>query len=122
VKLLLDMNLSPVWVKVLADAGFEAIHWSSVGAPTARDEEIMRFAAEHGFVVFTHDLDFGTLLALTKQTKPSVVQVRTRDVLPAAIGNLVITLLHRFAEELERGAVAVVDPVKPRVRILPLKH
>jgi hypothetical protein len=35
VKLLLDMNLSPAWAKVLEEAGFETVHWSQVGKPTA---------------------------------------------------------------------------------------
>jgi len=34
-KLLLDMNLSPRWVGVLADAGIEAAHWSLLGAKNA---------------------------------------------------------------------------------------
>jgi predicted nuclease of predicted toxin-antitoxin system len=28
-KLLLDMNLSPRWVNVLTDNGYEALHWST---------------------------------------------------------------------------------------------
>jgi predicted nuclease of predicted toxin-antitoxin system len=31
-KLLVDMNLSPRRVEMLADAGFEAAHWSACGA------------------------------------------------------------------------------------------
>ena len=31
-KLLIDMNLSPTWVTAFAEAGIEAVHWSSVGA------------------------------------------------------------------------------------------
>ncbi|MCW5599101.1 hypothetical protein C8R30_1526 [Nitrosomonas nitrosa] len=34
-KLLIDMNLSPRWVDVLANAGFEAAHWSALGAYNA---------------------------------------------------------------------------------------
>jgi hypothetical protein len=64
-KLLVDMNLSPDWVPFLNSAGFEAIHWSLVGNCRAEDREIMEWAREDSFVVFTHDLDFGTLLALT---------------------------------------------------------
>ena len=30
-KLLIDMNLSPVWVSHLHLAGFEAIHWRNIG-------------------------------------------------------------------------------------------
>jgi len=28
-KLLLDMNLSPTWVRFLEENGFEAVHWST---------------------------------------------------------------------------------------------
>jgi hypothetical protein len=40
VKLLVDMNLSPSWVDRLARHGFEAVHWSSIGAASAPDHEI----------------------------------------------------------------------------------
>jgi predicted nuclease of predicted toxin-antitoxin system len=30
-KLLVDMNLSPSWVKYLAEAGFESVHWLRLG-------------------------------------------------------------------------------------------
>ena len=43
-RLLVDMNLSPEWVAVLNRAGWEAIHWSTVGNPRAEDEEIMAWA------------------------------------------------------------------------------
>jgi predicted nuclease of predicted toxin-antitoxin system len=78
--LLIDMNLSPLWVSFLSDAGFESIHWSTVGAPSAPDAEIMDYAGRYGMVVFTHDLDFGALLANRKARQPSVFQIRTQDV------------------------------------------
>lgn len=40
-KLLVDMNLSPGWVDTLAQAGFEAVHWSRLGDVKASDREIM---------------------------------------------------------------------------------
>ena len=40
-KLLLDMNLSPRWVGVLRLAGFDAVHWSTLGASNAPDAAIM---------------------------------------------------------------------------------
>ena len=60
-KIVIDMNLSPQWVQVLMNAGHEAVHWSTIGAPNAPDREIMAWAQANGFVVFTHDLDFGNL-------------------------------------------------------------
>jgi predicted nuclease of predicted toxin-antitoxin system len=73
-KLLVDMNLAPRWVKLLTTSQFDAGHWSSLGSPQALDAEIMAFAAEHDYVVLTNDLDFGAILAVTHREKPSVVQ------------------------------------------------
>jgi predicted nuclease of predicted toxin-antitoxin system len=56
-KIVIDMNLSPDWVKVLQDAGLEAVHWSTMGDIRAADEVIMSWARENEFIVFTHDLD-----------------------------------------------------------------
>lgn len=81
----------------------------------------MRYAMERGYIVFTNDLDFGALLALSREAKPSVVQVRTKDVLPKAIGHIVMALLHRFNSELNDGAIVTVETAKSRVRILPLR-
>lgn len=61
-KLLIDMNLTPRWVVRLSDGGFQAVHWSDIGLVAAPDHEIMAYAAEHEYIVFTHDLDFGTIL------------------------------------------------------------
>jgi predicted nuclease of predicted toxin-antitoxin system len=70
-KLLVDMNLSPRWIVALRGAGVEAEHWSEVGDPRAPDEKIMACAAAGGWVVLTHDLDFGAILAATRGDKPS---------------------------------------------------
>jgi len=120
-RVLVDMNLSPEWVAVLNRAGWEAIHWSTVGNPRAEDEEIMAWARAQKHVVFTHDLDFGTLLALTRAGSPSVIQVRTQDVTPAAIGALVVNALRQFEGPLEKGALIVLDEARARARILPLE-
>jgi predicted nuclease of predicted toxin-antitoxin system len=120
-KLLVDMNLSPDWVVVLKEAGWEANHWSKIGNPRAVDSEIMAWAKAHDHVVFTHDLDFGSLLALTQAEGPSVIQVRTQDVTPAAIGKLVVNALRQFQSELEKGALIILDEARSRARVLPLK-
>lgn len=80
----------------------------------------MDWAASNGYVVFTHDLDFGTLLALTHKTGPSVLQVRGEDVLPGHMGNIVVTAIRQHESELESGALVVVDERKSRVRVLPI--
>jgi predicted nuclease of predicted toxin-antitoxin system len=121
VKLLIDMNLAPRWVSWLRDAGIDAVHWSDVGAADATDSTLFAHAREQGLVVFTHDLDFGALLAHTRANGPSVVQVRARDTSPEAIGLLIMAVLEQHGASLETGALVTLDPIKARVRILPLE-
>lgn len=122
IKLIVDMNLSPQWVGVLKENGFDAVHWSSIGRATAPDAQIMNWALANNRVVFTHDLDFGTILAVTKATGPSVIQIRTQDVMPEHLAAKVINALTQFQDLLLKGALIVVDERKSRARILPLQR
>src|SRR5262245_46666176 len=119
-RILIDMNLSPDWVSVFAANGWDAIHWTTVGDPRASDRTIMDWAKANSRIVFTHDLDFGTALALTHDVGPSVIQIRGQDVLPNMAGPVVVAAMAQHASDLERGAIVVVDQSKSRVRILPI--
>jgi len=120
VKILIDMCLSPEWRATLSAAGFEAIHWSEIGSGNAPDHVLFEWAASRGFVIFTHDLDFGTLLALSKSRKPSVIQLRSQEIMPHLMGQVVISALTELQAELSSGALVTVDTDKRRARILPL--
>jgi predicted nuclease of predicted toxin-antitoxin system len=120
VRILIDMNLSPDWAPLLQQHGWPAVHWSAVGDPRAADREIMAWALANQHVVFTHDLDFGTALALTHAAGPSVFQIRGQDVLPSRMGSLVIAALRQHESDLAAGALVVIDASKCRVRVLPL--
>ncbi len=117
--ILVDMNLSPEWVQLLEQAGWSAVHWSSVGAVNAEDQDLMVWARAHKHVVFTHDLDFGSALALTHASEPSVIQLRGQRVLPEHVGPLVLAALRHYEAELAAGALIVIEESKSRVRILP---
>lgn len=119
--LLVDMNLSPAWVDWLHARGCSAVHWSSVGNPCASDRIVLAWAAEHGHVLFTHDLDFGAILASSGLKAPSVLQVRARDVTPEGIGASVLKALGDYESQLGRGALVAVDEESMRVRLLPLR-
>ncbi len=119
-KILVDVCLSPLWAGFLAQRGFPAIHWTSVGRLSAPDTEILSYAEANGFVILTHDLDFGALLAATKTRGPSVIQVRAKDVLPAAMGETVVRGIRAARDQLQSGALVTIDPLRSRVRILPI--
>ena len=120
-KLLVDMNLSPSWVKLLAGAGIDAVHWSLLGAASAPDTEIMAYAGAHSYVVLTNDLDFSAILATTHGEKPSVVQIRSDDLSVNTIGKQVISALSQATVDLDEGALLTIDPTRTRLRLLPLK-
>lgn len=120
-RILIDMNLSPDWIEAFAAQGIESAHWSGIGDPHAKDKEIMDFARNNDYVVFTHDLDFGAILALTRSESPSVVQVRTQDTFPGHLAKMLISVLRENESAIERGALITVDESRARVRILPLQ-
>jgi len=121
-RLLVDMNLSTEWIPLLRAAGHWAVHWSEVGDPRAPDTALMQWAIANCCAIFTHDLDFGTMLALSGADGPSVIQVRCLNVLPGAIGPLVLSMLKTYGVEIKQGALVLADERRERVRILPLNR
>jgi predicted nuclease of predicted toxin-antitoxin system len=120
-QIVVDLSLSPPhWVTLLTAQGWHAVHWSTVGVPTAPDTVIMSWARTHSFVVFTNDLDFATILALTHAAGPSVIQMRTQDVLPDQAGARVVSAIRQHEADLLTGAIVVIDEARLRTRILPL--
>jgi predicted nuclease of predicted toxin-antitoxin system len=120
-KFLIDMNLSPRWVETLEKYGYPSIHWSSVGRPDALDSEVLTFAQENNYVLLTHDLDFGAILASSLGVSPSVVQIRALNLDPDAVMAKVVNAIEKVAEDLKAGALVIVQPGSTRARILPIK-
>jgi predicted nuclease of predicted toxin-antitoxin system len=116
------MSLSPSWATLLEADGHSVIHWSSVGSPSAPDTEIMRWARDNGYIVFTNDLDYGALLFATGATAPSVIQIRGEDVRPTSAGESMLSALRVAELELTQGALITVEPRRRRIVSLPLKR
>jgi len=121
VKLVIDMNLSPRWAGFLRQEGFEATHWSQIGAASAPDGEVLAYAREHGLVLVTHDLDFSAILAASDGTAPSVVQIRGADLEPETLGPRLVAALAKAQEGLASGPVLSIDAKRARLRALPLR-
>jgi len=94
-KLLFDQNLSPSLVETLREIFPESLHVQSVGLSRAGDEEVWRYAKEHGLAVVTKDSDFHerTLLA---GAPPKVVWIRRANCSTAEIA----AILSRRAEDM----------------------
>lgn len=75
-RFLLDQNLSPLLVELLAHLGHDAVHVRQLGMSRASDAEIMATARDDNRVVVSGDTDFGELLARTNAASPSLVLFR----------------------------------------------
>lgn len=82
----------------------------------------MEWARRNGYIVFTHDLDYGTLLFVTEAVAPSVLQLRCEDIRPKSVGMMVLRALKKAQKEMEQGALVTVNLRKQRIHLLPLKR
>lgn len=106
---------------MLRSAGWSASHWSTVGRLDASNREILSWAQTNDQVLFTHDLDLGAILAISKGDSPSVIQVRTQSLTPAHLAPLVLRVLDQFRAVLIAGALISVVETSARARVLHLK-
>jgi predicted nuclease of predicted toxin-antitoxin system len=120
-RILLDMNLTPLWCDVLTRAGYEVKHWTHVGRPDAPDLEILDFARAGNWVVITQDLDFGSLLALRGDDLPSVIQIRAHATLPSDIEQRLLDAIEATSSYVAVGALVTLTPSDLRVTVLPIR-
>ncbi|MEI2637773.1 MAG: DUF5615 family PIN-like protein [Microthrixaceae bacterium] len=76
-RLLLDQNLSPSLVDRLSSAGHDVVHVRALGMSAATDAQILGWAERDQRVVVSADTDFGEPLAVSNQSRPSVVLLRS---------------------------------------------
>lgn len=70
--------------------------------------------------MITNDLDFSAILAASSGQAPSVLQVRTQDLLSDAAMSFVVRAIEAFSTDIEAGALLSIDEGGTRVRMLPL--
>ncbi len=120
-KFLADMGISPRSVAFLRELGIEAVHLHELGLNRLPDAEIVEKARSEGYVVLTHDLDFGELLALSGAEIPSVVIFRLQNMRPSNVNRYLQILITEHRTALDEGAIFSVSEGRIRVRKLPIE-
>jgi len=119
-RLLVDEALQDAVAHRLATAGHDATHVRILGLAGHTDDEVMALAIADDRILVTTDTDFGTILALTGASRPSVLLLRgIGDSVDERVDALLDVLL-RAERVLSEGAVVVIEPDRYRIRYLPI--
>lgn len=120
-RFLIDSPLSPALAEALRRSGYDAVHVRDLGLQAAEDLDLFRRAAAEERTIVSADTDFGTLLALTRDSKPSaVIFRRSTSRRPAKQIELLLENLVTIEPALDRGAVVVFEDTRVRIRHLPI--
>ena len=115
-----DAGISPRTVEFLREQGHDVVHVRDIGMQRAKDSEILELARSQDRIVLTFDLDFGDLLALGLNDKPSTIIFRLDDETADSVNTNLLTVLAQTESELQEGALILVQEFRYRVRRLPI--
>jgi predicted nuclease of predicted toxin-antitoxin system len=120
-RFLVDINLSPRLADQLGALGHDVVHAWSLGLGSAPDAVLLERVRSENRVLMSADSDFGTILAATRATTPSVLYLR--GVSGRRVDDLVarvVTALPAIQEALTAGSLVVVEPAIVRIPSLPI--
>jgi predicted nuclease of predicted toxin-antitoxin system len=119
-RFLADMGVSMRVVEWLRSSGHDAIHLREEGLQQLPNGEIFQKAIGEERIVLTFDLDFGEIVAGSRGGSVSVILFRLRNTRADFVVQRLKIVLERSAEQLEQGAVVLVEDGRYRMRRLPI--
>ncbi len=120
-RFLADAGISPKTVDFLLRQGHDAVHVRTLGLQRANDRDLIDLAVSHERIVLAFDLDFGDIIALGVLHKPSVILFRLTDERPESVNRHLSVVLDERSDDLQSGALILVEDGRYRVRKLPIR-
>ena len=118
-RFLADMGVSQSVVSRLRTVGHDAVHLREEGLQKLPDPAIFEKGGKEDRVVITFDLGFGEIVASSSHTV-SVIVYRLRKARAKHQVDRLRAVLDTVIEDLERGAVVVIEEGRHRVRRIPI--
>lgn len=112
-KILLDTCIWGGAIEALKASGHDVL-WAGTWDVDPGDDEILALAHQEGRVLVTLDKDFGELAVVRDQPHAGIVRLVNWSARQQA--SICLSVLSRYAAELQTGAIITVDPGRVRVR------
>lgn len=121
-KLLANLHIAPRTVAFLCEQGHDVLRIDAVLPCDSPDEEIVREAMRLERIILTQDLDYSDIIALSGETRPSLVTLRLSSSRIENVNTVLARALPGVEADLLRGAIVTIQDRAIRVRLLPIGH
>lgn len=119
-KFLADMGVSMRVVEWLRSNNHDVIHLREQNLHRLPDNEIFEKAITEDRIILTFDLDFGEIVAVSKERQISVILFRLRNTTTPFVLKRLEKVISESAELLEVGHIIIVEEARYRIRKLPI--
>jgi predicted nuclease of predicted toxin-antitoxin system len=117
---LADMGISQSTINLLKKMGHDAVHLKDQGLQRALDREVIEKATREQRIILTCDLDFGDLMAASRELSPSIIIFRLENETPKNVNKRLKKVIEESLDALRKGAIISVEETRHRVRYLPI--
>ena len=108
VRFLTGMGISMRIVEWLRSTNHDVVHLREQNLHTLQDKEIFDKAITENRIILTFDLDFGEIVALSKDRQVSVILFRLRNTTTPFVLKRIEKVITESAELIEAGHIIIV--------------
>jgi predicted nuclease of predicted toxin-antitoxin system len=120
IRILADMNISPLTVERIRGRGFDIVRVSEILPVNTPDRIVLELARSEGRILISQDLDFSRILALENRTSPSLITIRMMNCDPESVAERLLAAFPAIEDSLISGCAISVDDCTIRLRPLPI--